>query len=191
VSYLRGRVSLSLSLCLSSSLGVFITIATDKFKELCQLFESCDRSVSSIKRHLGETVLGCAGTSGGSEGPEEDPWQTFFALLVKFAEMYKLSILELEDWKKAELRLQLRNEHALTSSTSTKIEISQFKRENLKQTPERSPKQQHRKNQSSAGSGGNAGNVMEVFKERLQIIRKRNSTNFDDSDLSDNEPSEW
>jgi hypothetical protein len=183
---------LSLCLCL---LGVFITIATDKFKELCQLFESCDRSVSSIKRHLGETVLGY-GSGSTSNGPEEDPWQTFFALLVKFAEMYKLSILELEDWKKAEKRLQQRTEQQMTNTTTTKIEISQFNRQNLKQTPERSPKQQNRqKNQPKTTTGGthssNQGNVMEVFKERLQIIRKRNSTNFDDSDLSDNEPSEW
>jgi hypothetical protein len=109
--------------------------------------------------------------------------------------MYKLSILELEDWKKAEKRLQQRTEQQMTNTTTTKIEISQFNRQNLKQTPERSPKQQNRqKNQPKTTTGGthssNQGNVMEVFKERLQIIRKRNS-NFDDSDLSDNEPSEW
>lgn len=182
-------------------LGSFITIATEKFKELCTLFESTDRSVNSIKRYLGETVLGCGSSTTSSNSssnnnntPEEDSWQTFFQLLVKFAETYKLGILELEDWKKAEQRLQQKSNNTI----STQMAINQFQKENLKQVTKNSkhthsPKNQnHKQNQNNNNNNSNTGkDVMEVFKERMQIIRKRNSTNFDDSDLSDNEQTEW
>ncbi len=141
---------------------------------MCTLFDLVDRAVESIKRFFGETVLGW--------GTDEDPWQTFFQLIVKFAEMYKLSILELEDWKKAEARMTHTKKN--NDQQSAKIQISQFKKESLKQAPTN-------EKQSKTHPNHTGTDVMEVFKERMLIIRKRNSTTFDDSDGSENEHSEW
>lgn len=177
--------------------GLFITNANEKFKDVCNLFELCDCSVNSIKRYLGETVLGYSSNGSSGASIEEDPWQTFFLLLVKFAEMYKLSILELEEWKKAELRMNrqsmtnnMSNGRSHDNKTSPHIEISQFSKENLRKVHTKVPKAAGSQNSNTSAASGK--DVMEVFKERLQIIRKRNSTNFEDSDLSDdNEQSDW
>jgi hypothetical protein len=117
--------------------------------------------------------------------------------------MYKLSLLELEEWKKAELRMNHQSSIGSGSNrggggqgtkTSSQIEISQFSKENLRKVHPKGPAVAASQGGSRNGGSSNATgkDVMEVFKERLQIIRKRNSTNFDDSDLSDdNEQSEW
>lgn len=179
---------------LMNRLSLFITAASDKFKDICNLFELTDISVQSIKRFLGETILGC--TSSDTNSTDEDPWQTFFHLITKFAEMYKISILEIEEWNKNELKSSQKNnnDNSKNKISVSKIEISQFSKETLKQVHQIDKLNNHNHNQSKGSSHNNSSssnNVMEIFKERMEIIRKRNSTNLDDSDHSDNDKSEW
>ena len=91
--------------------GNFITLASDTYAELGTHFDSTDSAVRALKRYFGETVLGCTPPNGSeaiavSAGVQEDPWSSFFILVVKFAQMYKTAIVELVEWEKQEERIR-------------------------------------------------------------------------------------
>ncbi|CAE7575507.1 FH5, partial [Symbiodinium microadriaticum] len=94
---------------LIEKLSSFITMASDTYTELCNYFDRTDAAVRAAKRYFGETVLGCSpqnGTEVVLSGAQEDPWSSFFILIVKFAQMYKTATVELVEWEKQEERIR-------------------------------------------------------------------------------------
>mmetsp|Transcript_14411 Transcript_14411/g.21624 ORF Transcript_14411/g.21624 Transcript_14411/m.21624 type:complete len:1664 (+) Transcript_14411:117-5108(+) len=148
-------------------LGQFITSASEAYKDLSLLFDEADRAVSSLKGHFGEIVLGC---SPGAT--DEDPWQTFFALIIKFSTMYKISVQENEDWKKEAEKAKKR----ITTKPIPKRDTGNRAESLVVSKPAPVPARTRQHSQEDA---------MKSFKKKLQQIRKMNTTNGSDSSDDD------
>jgi hypothetical protein len=182
-------------------IGTFITIATERSQQLMKELDVVDAAVRGVKRFFGETTLGCSPLV-----QDEDPWHTFFALIVKFAELYKLSLAELEEWKKVEARSKQRG--AVSSPTVGSPDSNQLMDGIRHLRSSAVMDRDERGERGRAGSGaalpgskiggklrgvttGDSG-VLDVFKERMGILRQRSGGVVDeDSDRSDEENSAW
>lgn len=181
--------------------GNFITIASDTYNELCTKFDRADGAVCAIKRYLGETTLGCSpAVSMTFTGLDEDSWSTFFVLLVKFADMYKKAIVELDEWTKAEERIKLREKESakrketnkgkleLAAHAASSLEQTMTNTESIYQKPVSVKGSRNRSNSCESKESGPPPDVMQVFKDQMLYIRKRNAfKDIDDSSDDDND----
>lgn len=114
-----------------------------------------------------------------------DPWISFFSLFITFAEMYRTSIHELQEWKKSEIKLT----EATVANCVNKFKLSTRSRTICTQqdqpidpvTPETNLKSKPHVTRED---------VFSYFKNQLTIIRQRNAASEiedDDSDSGDEE----
>jgi hypothetical protein len=174
-------------------------MASDTYNELCLKFDRTDAAVNAIKRYLGETTLGCnPAVSMTFTGLNEDAWSTFFVLIVKFAEMYKKAIVELDEWTKAEERIKLREMESAKRKETNKgrleraalaasaLEQTMANTESITQKPVSMKGGRHRSNSRDSKDSGPPPDVMQVFKDQMMYIRKRNAfKDIDDSSSDD------
>lgn len=148
--------------------------------------------MSSTKRYYGEFLLGETNLQNNNNGNtsnsnhnsnNNDPWSSFLTLIVSFAEIYRSSMNDIEEWKKADEKTQEKVISYLTSKSKPKFN-KQIKESNITTTN----KEDHSAPSSipSHITGESVGNY---FKNQLLKIRNRNATKKQedsDSDMSDN-----
>jgi hypothetical protein len=165
----------------------FITSASETYADLCEQFDRTDRAVARVKRYLGEALLGA---QGQGQGGEEDPWQSFFQLIAKFADMYKAAMHEITEFKAAEKRLQ----HKVTAK---EIAAARQMRKVVQVASEASAalvksgteKQAERSTQMAAKrvSVKKSEDALQQFKDKMMTLRKRNSAAEIEPDSSSDE----
>lgn len=144
-----------------------------------------------MKRFLGEALLGRTANAN-----DEDPWQTFFLLIAKFADMYKGAIQDVSEWKQAEKRLQhkvsareIQQARALRKVVQTASENSvvlQSRGEELRAVEKRSV------SAVKQASIKKSEDAMQAFKDKMLVLRKRNSAAEIEVDSSDDDDDdEW
>jgi hypothetical protein len=124
-----------------------------------------------VKRFYGEFLLGLS-----PQDKDEDPWSSFFTLLISFAEMYRTSRLELEEWKRSEEKAKANNHQKPRILSPRKTEpMEHDDRDRSVETPSPS-KMIHTANVVRE-------DILNVFKNKLAMIRQRNApAQQDDSD---------
>jgi hypothetical protein len=165
--------SLSPSYCISLTqalLGTFISSSAELLEELRGQLERTTRSVNAVKRFYGEFLLGVTSTQSPGTGTDEDPWSSFFSLLISFAEIYRTSLQELEEWKKSEEKYKeslLINAVQRFKIAPRKKQVIQDKDDQTLESTEHSKKlnQPHVTRED----------VFSYFKNQLSLIRKRNA----------------
>lgn len=168
----------------------FITSASETYADLCEQFDRTDRAVARVKRFLGETLLGAQQGHGQGQGSEEDPWQSFFQLIAKFADMYKVAMHEITEFKAAEKRLQ----HKVTAK---EIAAARQMRKVVQVASEASAalvksgteKQAERSTHMAAKrvSMKKSEDALQQFKDKMMTLRKRNSAAEIEPDSSSDE----
>lgn len=138
------------------------------YEDLCSAMEETSKSVQRAKKYFGENQL------GNSTSLDDDPWQSFFTLLVRFADMYKVALNDVAEWKIQEEKakthkLRIQDMHAAVDRKQENRLVSQ--RKNVAQPKEKS-----------------ADDVLQTFKSKMLSIRKAVDN---DSGASDDESSAW
>lgn len=143
-------------------------------EELQEQLEKTTRSVNAVKRYFGEFLLGVS----PSPGIDEDPWSSFFSLLISFAEMYRTSLQEVEEWKRSEEKYK----ETLLTNAVQKFKITRKKlpiQEETQTLESGEPVKKLNPPQITRED------VFSYFKNQLYIIRKRNAASQQEDSDSD------
>ena len=187
---------------LFESLSAFISQASTTYQELDQLFDSVDKDVRTCKKYFGETSIAAVLTS-----QDDDPWCSFFSLLVNFANMHRLASVELEEWDKAEERIKKnamarkaklavertkktpRKQNRMQSTDAfydaDNIALSQMIAKERKTFAENDATPARERRSSSEG------NMIDVFKKKMLMIRKTADGKNDEGDSDDSDDGAW
>lgn len=172
----------------------FIASASETYGDICTQFDRADRGVARTKRFLGETLLG-TGASSQQGGAEEDPWQSFFILIAKFADMYKVAMQEISEWKQAEKRLQHKvtaRDIAAARQMRKVVQVASDASSSL--TKSSTEKQSDKASQLAAKrvSMKKSEDALQQFKDKMMTLRKRNSAaEIEPDSSSDEEDDDW
>jgi hypothetical protein len=147
-------------------------------EELQEQFEKTIRSVNAVKRYYGEFMLGV--TSSQSPETDDDPWSSFFSLLISFAEMYRTSLQELEEWKKSEEKYK----ESLLTNAVQKFKITARKKLLIQEEDQTLESIEPKKLNPPHVT---REDVFSYFKNQLSLIRKRNAANQQEDSDSDSE----
>ena len=189
---------------LFENLGSFITQASDTIQELNSLFSEIDKEVRFCKNYFGEASVAAVLTS-----VDDDPWCSFFSLFVNFANMHRLSSIELEEWEKAEERSRKNAEAKKAKlASSSSVRKSSNRQQQQRTSPSSrgddsvalsqllpSPLERVSSLDSTSSTdrrirqNSTEGNMIDMFKKKMLVIRKTadavNDDGNDDSDDSD------
>jgi hypothetical protein len=131
--------------------------------------------------------LGLSQASSSPQEGEEDPWSSFFTLLISFAEMYRTSRLELEEWKRSDERskaapLVVMNSQQRLNRTPRK--------ERPVESDDRRPTEVQSPSQKTQTANVIREDILNVFKSKLAMIRQRNAPTQQDDSESDSDDDE-
>lgn len=188
---------------LLENLGSFITQASDTIQELNRLFVTIDKEVRSCKNYFGETSVAAVLTT-----VDEDPWCSFFSLFVTFANMHRLSSIELQEWDKAEERIRKnaaakQAKMSSTSSCKKPLDKKQISSPSNRDDDNVALSQQiamERVNSLDSTSSADKrarqnsteGNMIDMFKKKMLVIRRTaDAVNDDGNDDSDSDDGAW
>jgi hypothetical protein len=131
--------------------------------------------------------LGLSQASSSPQEGEEDPWSSFFTLLISFAEMYRTSRLELEEWKRSDERSKAAPPVVMNSQQRLNRTP---RKERPVESDDRRPTEVQSPSQKTQTANVIREDILNVFKSKLAMIRQRNAPTQQDDSESDSDDDE-